>query len=355
MRILLAALISAFVGTAVGASLAYVQVYREGNVPLPPVDSQPAPDDQPAPRATVEASEYDFGQMKRGTKKSHPFVFRNTGNAPLTLATGPTSCKCTLSDVPTEPIPPGGTAKVKLEWRAVVAPGAFRQTAQIKTNDLRHPLLELTVSGTVIEASGVWPPDAVFGRVRFGQEKSVDIYIMSNEQPNLEVRDPVFSDPATRQHLTAEVQPVDRQDLPDPKAVAGVRLRLTVKPDMPLGRFGQWISVTTNLEDASSLEIPISGRVVGSVSIYGRNWNDEQEVLRMGTIKSSEGGQAELHVIARDDVCRGNERRREVRGGQLRSAGTQGDDRQAEPDQRRSGKHARDDRCSARHAADGPP
>ena len=303
MRIVLTILASAVVGTAVGASLAYVQVYREGNIPPPSVDAAQARGDNPAAVATVEHATYEFGQMKRGTKKSHEFVVRNTGTKPLKLESGPTTCKCTLSEVPSEPVPPGGTAKVKLEWRALVPPGPFRQTAQILTNDIRHPRMELAVSGTVTEASGVWPPDAIFGRVRFGETKSVDVYIMSKLEPELEVHDPVFSDPATREHLAVQIEPVDRSQLPDPQAVAGVRLQLTVKPDMPLGRFDQWLSVTTNLDDASSLEIPISGRVIGGVSIYGRNWSEEQQVLRMGTVQSDEGGKAELHIVARDEVA----------------------------------------------------
>jgi hypothetical protein len=303
MRIIFAALISAIVGTAVGGSLAYLQVYQVANVAPRSIVQQPEPGDQSVPQVVVDKPEHDFGQMQRGTTKSHEFKFRNTGTAPLMLQAGASSCKCTLSEVPDDAIPPGGSANVKLEWRTLVPTGPFRQTAEIKTNDPNHPRVMLTVSGEVTEASGVWPPDVVFGQVRYGEEKSADVFVMSNYDPELEVSDPMFSDPDASQYLTIEIQPVDRAELPNRSAKAGVRVRLTTKPNMPLGRFDQWVSLKTNMRDADKLEIPITGRVIGSVNIYGRNWNEEQGILRLGTVKSSEGTKGELHIVARDEVA----------------------------------------------------
>lgn len=304
MRILLAALISAVVGTAVGASLAYIQVHGEGGVPPRSIVREPEGHDKSASQVVVDGPDYDFGQMQRGTRKSHEYIFHNNGAAPLMLQAGATSCKCTLSQVPDDPIPPGGTAKVRLEWRALVTPGPFRQTAEIKTSDPHNPRVVLTVSGTVTEASGVSPQDAVFGKIRHGEEKSASIYVMSNIDSNLQVSDPEFSDPEAAKHFSVEIQPVDPATrLPMKDVKSAVRVQITTKPDMPLGRFDQWVSLKTNLPDREKLEIPITGRVVGSVSISGRNWNEDQGVLRLGTVKSSEGVKAKLNIIARDEVA----------------------------------------------------
>jgi hypothetical protein len=303
MRILLAALISAVVGTAVGGSLAYLQVSREETAPPPSIVSLPEPGDEMAPRAAVAESEYDFGEMERGTTRSHEFLFRNTGTAPLLLQSGITTCKCTLSQVPDAPIPPGGSGKVVLEWRSVVATGPYRQSAEIKTNDPNHSRVVLSVTGEVTETSGVSPADFVFGKIRYGEEKSADVYVMSNLDPVLEVSDPVFSDPSTSQYLAVDFEPVDRAQLPRPSAMAGVRVRITTRPGLPLGRFDQWLSLRTNMHDAERLEIPVTGRVMGSVTISGRNWNEDQGVLRLGTVNSSEGAKAELNILARDEVA----------------------------------------------------
>jgi hypothetical protein len=80
-----------------------------------------------------------------------------------------------------------------------------------------------------------------------------------------------------------------------------VRLIVTTKPGLRLGRFDQWLSVKTNIPDAELLRIPIIGRVIGNISIHGRLWNEDQAVLRLGRVKSSEGAKAPLNVVIRGE------------------------------------------------------
>ena len=80
-----------------------------------------------------------------------------------------------------------------------------------------------------------------------------------------------------------------------------MRVRVTTKPGLRLGRFDQWLSVTTNIPDAEKMKIPVVGRVVGNISIHGRMWNEDQGVLRLGRVKSSEGVKAPLNVVIRGE------------------------------------------------------
>src|SRR5688572_22921904 len=70
------------------------------------------------PQAVTDETEFDFGVMDPLTMGSHVFVIRNAGDAPLRLQAGPTSCKCTLSNVAQNEIPPGGSGEVRLEWNS---------------------------------------------------------------------------------------------------------------------------------------------------------------------------------------------------------------------------------------------
>ena len=88
-------------------------------------------------------------------------------------------------------------------------------------------------------------------------------------------------------------------ELPNPKAKAGVRVRVTTKPGLRMGRFDQWLAVSTNIPDAEKIKIPVIGRVIGNISIHGRMWNEDQGVLRLGRVKSSEGASAPLNVVIR--------------------------------------------------------
>jgi Protein of unknown function (DUF1573) len=303
MRVIGIILAAALVGTAIGSVTAYVETRpRAGSgLAVKTARNEPPSPSGSEPRVEVDSTEFKFGAMQRGTTKSHEFEFRNTGNGPLMLQVGSTSCKCTVGAVSDEAIPPGGSVKVKLEWSALVSPGPFRQTATILTNDPLHSRFELTVEGEVTEATGIYPPDFVFDKIASGDIKSADVDIMAMAQDDLKVSDPTLSNTETSKYFDVDVEAVESSDLPSPAAKAGVRVRVTTKRGLRLGRFDQWLSLTTNIPDAEQIKIPIFGRVVGNISIYGRMWNEEQGVLRLGRVKSSAGATAPLTIVIRGD------------------------------------------------------
>jgi hypothetical protein len=300
MRIASVVVAAAAVGTAVGAALAYIEVLpAEKPSAVKHADSSPAEAGATEPRAKVDGDHYDFGTMQRGTTKSHEYTFHNVGHGPLTLRVGNTTCKCTLGSVPDAPIPPGGSVNVKLEWTAKINAGPFRQMATVLTNDPTQPRIELQVDGKVVEASGIAPPDLVFDKVTAGESKSASVYVMSFTDEPLQVGDPVLSIADTRKSFDIKVEPVEHSELPNPDAKQGVKITVTAKPGLALGRFDQWLKVPTNIKEAETIEVPISGRVIGNISIHGRLWNEEQGVLRLGAIKSEEGLSTNLNIVVR--------------------------------------------------------
>lgn len=301
MRLIGIIAISAIVGMLFGTTLAYFDVRPRESAPLPASTLADAPPAAGAPHVEVDETVFEFDTMQRGTTMSHKFTFRNTGDAPLTLEVLSTSCKCTIGDTPNKPVPPGESVGVELEWRALVAPGPFRQTARIKTNDPRHSLITLTVEGDVTEASGIWPPDFIFDKVSAGTEKSAEVYVMALTQDELEVSDPTLSYPATRDFFDIEIEPVEPEALPNPKAKKGVRIRLTAKPGLPLGHFDQYLSIKTNIPDAKKMDIPVVGRVVGAISIHGRLWSEHRGSLMLGNVRSDEGTTAGMNLVIRGD------------------------------------------------------
>lgn len=301
MRILTLIVMAAVVGAAIGAAMAYVETRSSGSSIVQPSAGQSQSAPGPAPRVAIDEPLYTFDTMQRGTSKSHEFVVRNIGNAPLTLHVLSTTCKCTVGDVPNTPIPPGESVKVKLEWSALINPGPFRQTATIESNDPMARKFELSVEGSVTDATGVVPPDFVFDKVMAGESKSADVLLMAFAQDELKVEEPELTNTETSKFFDVQVEPVKPAELPDPKAKAGVRVRITAKPGLRLGRFDQWLAVSTNIPDAETIKIPVVGRVIGNISIHGRLWNEDQGVLRLGRVKSSAGVSAPLNVVIRGD------------------------------------------------------
>ena len=207
MRIIRIICFAALVGGLVGGAVAFVQVRNDlDSVTAFPGETQvsPAASNEKLARVKVEQPHYEFGSMQRGTSKSHEFVIRNEGDAPLILRAGTTTCKCTLSEVGEEPIPPGGSTQVKVQWSAKSDNGPFRQTANIQTNDPLHSTVELTIDGTIMSASGVEPPDLLFDKIPVGESKSTQVYVMAMLQDEITIADPQFFRPRPSRAIRSE-------------------------------------------------------------------------------------------------------------------------------------------------------
>jgi Protein of unknown function (DUF1573) len=304
MRIISAVVVAAVVGVLAGAAIAYVEVRSDRDAldkfsdAISPGANEAA--QKNSPHIVVNDQHYDFGTMQRGTSKSHEFLIQNTGSAPLKLRNGGTTCKCTAFVVPNKPLPPGGSTKVKLEWKAKVNNGPFRQTATLLTNDPTQSQIDLEVEGQVLPISGVEPQDFVFDKISVGETKSAHVYVMAMLQDKLTVTDPEFSDPTVRDKFDVKIEPAKKSELPNKLAKRGMRVTVTAKPNLPVGRLATWLSLHTNIPDAEKLDIPLIGQVVGDISVGGiTGWNEEQGVLVIGSVKSSEGGHGRVNLIVR--------------------------------------------------------
>jgi hypothetical protein len=307
MRILTVILISAVIGLSVGAAIGYVEVHSTDIAALAQLQSE-SPQSATtkrtvtvgnSPRVQVDEPHFQFGSMQRGSSMQHRFEVKNVGGAPLTLRVGQTTCKCTLGEVSGEAVPPGGSTHVLLDWKALSDYGPFRQSATLITNDPLNSQIELTIEGQVTEATNLSPTEFLFDKVAVGETKSAEVILMAMLEDNLTVSDPTWSDPAAADKFDVKIEPLEHDQLPNPDAKEGVRLTVTSKPGLPVGRFHQWLSLRTNIAGNETIEIPLVGRVVGDISVHGIDWNEEAGILSLGKVDSSEGRQRRVNVVVR--------------------------------------------------------
>lgn len=81
-----------------------------------PVSANQPLDTSKLARISFEAKEYDFGRVNEGDIVTHEFKFTNTGNMPLTILNAHSSCGCTVSEYPKDPIPPGGSGVISARF-----------------------------------------------------------------------------------------------------------------------------------------------------------------------------------------------------------------------------------------------
>jgi hypothetical protein len=85
-------------------------------------------DNTPKTVVAFAKSEHDFGNIKQDSENKYVFKFTNTGNEPLIIESATGSCGCTVPNYPKQPIPPGGTGDIEVEYK----PGK-QENAQTKT------------------------------------------------------------------------------------------------------------------------------------------------------------------------------------------------------------------------------
>jgi hypothetical protein len=81
--------------------------------------------------------EYNFGTINQGEVVSHTFKFKNTGSEPLIITDAKATCGCTVPKKPTEPIAPGETGELVVEFNSAGKSGA--QTKQVTVTANTNP------------------------------------------------------------------------------------------------------------------------------------------------------------------------------------------------------------------------
>lgn len=100
---------------------------------------------------------YDFGKIPKGTPVTHDFNFTNNGKEPIVISNVQASCGCTTPSWPKEPILPGKTATIKVQYNAA-NPGGFNKSITITSNS-KTPTKVLYIKGTVEAQSDQTTPE----------------------------------------------------------------------------------------------------------------------------------------------------------------------------------------------------
>jgi len=96
--------------------------------------------DQPTTTVSWDKEEHDFGNIDEGDKVSTVFTFTNTGSEPLIISSAKGSCGCTVPKWPKEPIAPGGTGSIDVEFNSKNKPGRQTKTVTIQANTDPNPI-----------------------------------------------------------------------------------------------------------------------------------------------------------------------------------------------------------------------
>jgi len=257
------------------------------------------------PRIVVDQARHEFGLLSVGSTGKHDFTITNAGTRPLTLNRGKSSCGCCtcvcIMNLPGEAaLAPGSSAKVRLEWTSSVYSGPFRHTETLLSNDRQQPEVMLQAIGRYGTPLRLAPADLVLTHVLPGQSAAGEVRLFAYVRQRLEIAGWTWSDPAMADKFDLALEPLPAEQLREEfLAYGGYRVRVGVKPGLPLGPFRQRVLLKTNLSAQPTVELQVQGEVAPEITIVGRDWNGRTGALAMGTIDGRQGTSRTLWVTAR--------------------------------------------------------
>jgi hypothetical protein len=122
-----------------------------------PAAAQPAAPAGPTTTMTFGETEFDFGTVNEGEKVSHTYTFTNNGEEPLILSNAKGSCGCTVPSWPREPIAPGATGEITVEFNSKNKKGKRNQKVTVTANT-NPPQSFIYLKGDVTPAAGGGTP-----------------------------------------------------------------------------------------------------------------------------------------------------------------------------------------------------
>jgi len=107
------------------------------------------------PKIVFKEESKDFGKIKQGDEPKYEFVFKNEGDAVLTVTNVETSCGCTAAlvsdkdDNKTSKFDPGKSGKIKIVFNSRGYQGEMTKYIYVDSDDPRTPRVKLTVTAAV--------------------------------------------------------------------------------------------------------------------------------------------------------------------------------------------------------------
>lgn len=86
------------------------------------------------PQITFQESNHAFGDIFQGERVSHTFTYENTGNEPLIISDVRTTCGCTATNWDRQPLAPGDTAAITVNFNSAGKYGMQNKVVTILSN-----------------------------------------------------------------------------------------------------------------------------------------------------------------------------------------------------------------------------
>ena len=106
------------------------------------------------PVITFEKDFHDFGKINSGEKITYSFKFKNTGKSVLLISNVSTSCGCTVSSFPKQPIKPGEESSIDVSFDSTGKHGLQNKSITVFTN-AQPTTVTLRIQSLIVEPEDI--------------------------------------------------------------------------------------------------------------------------------------------------------------------------------------------------------
>ncbi len=207
-----------------------------------------------APRIVVDEPHFKFGEQHNEQTIDHTFVIRNEGDATLNIENIRSSCGCTVGNISSRNVPPGGTSEITGRFNLRGRRGTQRSVLTLETNDPESPRTQLTMSGVAVQEFQIRPNRVFFGQIHSGQQSVHQIEIVSLPDKPFEITDIELE----TEHFTAT--PLE------PKTPYRHRVDIEVRAPQEPGMIDDMVKIHTSHPKHPVLHVPVNAQVAGALT-----------------------------------------------------------------------------------------
>lgn len=125
-----------------------------GDIVNNPNSAQGTFDKDALPVISFEKDFHDFGRLISGEQVTYAFKFKNTGKSLLLISDVSTSCGCTISSFPKQPVKPGESATIDVSFDSAGRHGLQTKSVTVFANT-QPPTTTLRIQSLVVEPEDI--------------------------------------------------------------------------------------------------------------------------------------------------------------------------------------------------------
>ena len=218
------------------------------------IASPPSRFERQHPKIHADKILYDFGVLKDHQTVKHNFIISNIGAKPLEIGEILPDCNCSHAEISQKTILPGEQAQVHMEFNTVGIWGRQTTSARIFSNDPTQPVIRLSMSGLVVTAVPISPPEIKLGTLHNTTVIHRQIQLRDPGTGKLKIRGVKTSSKNIKTTLVQQGE--------------DFIIKVSIKLMQNQGTIEEYVLISTNNKLTPDIKVPIIGQLGGPFKVF---------------------------------------------------------------------------------------